>query len=120
MKEYTERVDGFQIRDVSYFGKPPADAPICFDVVKWYPEKKPHIGTVVHITEGGEWTTQEEMIAEYCYSVGFLEWNSHEPCFQFRSVGLRWFEEKPSDAVIDMILNFCAEKEKEIEGMEEL
>ena len=45
---------------------------------------------------------------------------SFEPCFQFRSVGLRLFEEKPSEAVMNMILNFCAEKEKEIEGMEEL
>ena len=113
MTEYTERVEGFQIRDVSYFGKPPIDAPIRFDVVKWFPEKKPYIGTVYRSTPIG-WTSTEELITEHCYSVGILEWNSHEPCFEFRSIGLRWLEEKPSEAVIDMILKFCEEKGKEI------
>lgn len=36
MKEYTERVEGYQIRDVLYFGKPPENAPIRFDIVKWF------------------------------------------------------------------------------------
>ena len=114
MKEYTERIEGFQIRDISYFGKPPEDAPIRFDIVKWYPEKNPYIGTVYYSTENG-WGSREEMITEHCYSVGFLEWDSHEPQFVFRSVGLRWLEEKPSEAVINMILKFCEEKEKELE-----
>jgi len=114
MTEYTERIDGFQIRDISYFGKPPVDAPIRFDIVKWFPEKKPYIGTVYRSTPIG-WTSNEELITEHCYSVATLEWNSHEPCFEFHSVGLRWLEEKPSEAVINMILKFCEEKEKEIE-----
>lgn len=118
MKEYTERVDGFQIRDVCYFGQPPINAPIEFDVVKWYAEKNPHVGTVVYNVDG-KWETREEMIREHCCSVGFLEWDPHEPQFVFRSVGLRWLEEKPSDAVIDMILKFCEEKEKEIREGEE-
>lgn len=115
MKEYTERIEGFQIRDVSYFGQPPVNAPIRFDIVKWFPEKNPHIGTVYYSTENG-WESKEEMIIEHCYSVGFLEWDKHEPQFVFRSVGLRWLEEKPSDAVIDMIMKFCKEKERELEG----
>lgn len=114
MREYTERVDGFQIRDVCYFGKPPADAPIRFDIVKWFPEENPHIGTVYHNTENG-WESTEEMITEHCYSVGILEWDSHEPQFVFRSVGLRWLEEKPSEAVIDMILKFCEKMEKDLD-----
>lgn len=114
MTEYTERVDGFQIRDVVYFGLPPADAPIQFDVVKWFPEKNPHVGTVYHSNPDGSWTAKEELISEHCCSVGFLEWDPHEPQFVFRSVGLRWLEEKPSEAVIDMILKFCEEKEKEL------
>ena len=113
MKEYTERIDGFQIRDVVYFGKPPVDAPIRFDVVKWYPEKKPYVGTVYHSTPVG-WTSTEELITEHRYSVAFLEWNEHESSFDFESVGLRWLEEKPSEAVIDAILKFCEEKGKEI------
>ena len=113
MKEYTERVDGFQIRDITYFGKPPVDAPIRFDVVKWFPEKKPHYGTVYYSTEDG-WKAKEQMITEHCYSVGRLEWGSHEPGFEFQSVGLRWLEEKPSERVADMILKFCEEMEKEL------
>lgn len=114
MKEYTDRVDGFQIRDIAYFGKPPIDAPIRFDIVKWVQEEKPHIGTVYRSTDSGDWIAKEEIITEYCYSVGMLEWNSHEPCFEFKSVGLRWLEAKPSNAVVDMILDFCNQKEKEI------
>ena len=114
MKTYTERVEGFQIRDVVYFGKPPEDAPIRFDIVKWYPEKNPYIGTVYHSTENG-WETRKEMITEHCYSVGILEWDSHEPQFVFHSVGLRWLEEKPSEAVINMILEFCEKMEKDLD-----
>lgn len=113
MTEYTGRVEGFQIRDIAYFGKPPVDAPIRFDIVKWIPEKKPYIGTVYHSTSIG-WVSTEELISEHCYSVATLEWNDHEPCFEFHSVGLRWLEEKPSEAVINMILKFCEEKGKEI------
>ena len=115
MKEYTERVEGFQIRDIIYFGKRPIDAPIRFDIVKWYQEKKPYIGTVYYSTDSGEFVAKEELRMEHCYSVGTLEWNSREPQFEFESVGLRWLEEKPSDAVIDMILNFCREMGKELE-----
>ena len=67
MKEYTERIEGFQIRDISYFGKPPVDAPVRFDIVKWFPEENPHIGTVYYSTENG-WESKEEMITEHCYS----------------------------------------------------
>lgn len=113
MTEYTERIDGFQIRDVSYFGKPPANAPIRFDIVKWFPEEEPYVGTVYHSTPTG-FVSKKELVTEHCYSVARLEWNDNEPCFEFYSVGLRWLEEKPSDAVVDMILKFCEEKEKEI------
>ena len=111
--EYTERIDGFQIRDVSYFGKPPENAPIQFDIVKWV-EEKPQMMTVFREVNG-KWTASEELVSEHCYSVGFLEWDSHEPQFVFRSVGLRWLKENPSKAVIEMILKFCEEKKKEIE-----
>ena len=74
MTEYTGRVEEFQIRDIAYFGKPPIDAPIRFDIVKWIPEKKPYIGTVYHSTSIG-WVSTEELISEHCYSVATLEWN---------------------------------------------
>lgn len=115
MKDYTDRIEGFQIRDIAYFGKPPIDAPIRFDIVKWVQEKNPHIGTVCRLTDSGNWTAKEELITEFCYSVGTLEWDSCETCFDFKSVGLRWLEAKPSNAVVDMILDFCKRKEKEID-----
>lgn len=111
--EYTERVDGYQIRDVAYFGRPPKNAPPRFDIVKWI-QHEPKLVTVLH-DEDGHWTCREEMSTEYCYSVGTLEWNAHEPCFKFSSIGLRWFEERPSDAVIDMVMAFCEKKGQELQ-----
>ena len=115
MKTYTDRVDGFQIRDVCYLCDPPKDAPIQYDVVKWVQEKEPHFGTVLHRDENGKWYSTEEWCEEYCYTVGTLEWDAHEPWFVFKSCGLRWLEAKPSEAVIDMVLQFCEEKEKELD-----
>lgn len=110
--EYTERVEGYQIRDVVYFGLPPRDAPPRYDIVKWI-QHEPKTVTAIY-NEDGHWTCREELRTEYCYSVGTLEWNAHEPQFEFSSIGLRWLEERPPDAVIDMIMRFCEEKEKEL------
>lgn len=115
MTEYTERVDGFQIRDCVYLGLPPEGIPPRFDVVKWYPEPNPHMGTVYYTdSHSGKLVSREQMITEHCYSVGVLEWNRKEGSFDFQSIGLRWIEEKPSKEVCDMILRFCEEKEVEI------
>ena len=111
MAEYTERIDGFQIRDVAYWGAPPIDAPIRYDIVKWVQTEPREVYSV----------EQRKYIksTEYCYSVGFLEYNAHEPCFEFQSVGLRWLECQPTQRVIDMILEFAEKKEKEIEERRE-
>jgi len=114
IKDYTDRLDGFQIRDVTYFGSPPVGAPPSFDVVKWKPEKNPHVETVYYTDDNGDIRHKEKLITEYCYSVGFLRWNEHESDFDFESVGLRWIEAKPSSEVCNMILWFCEEKGKEI------
>lgn len=114
MADYTERVEGFQIRDVTYFGDPPVNAPIQFDVVKWKPEENPHLCDSFRKVNG-KWVVEKKLITEYCYSVGTLKWNEHEKAFDFESVGIRWLEEKPSETVIDMILKFIEEKEKEID-----
>ena len=29
----------------------------------------------------------------YCFTIGWLEYNKKEPCFELRSVGLRWCED---------------------------
>lgn len=94
-KAYTERVNGVQIRDVIWV-RDPGKIPPKFDVVKW---------------------STDESGREYCYSIAQLEWDPHEPCFDFRSIGLRWLEDPASSdkEVIKMILDFCERVSKELE-----
>jgi len=114
---YTDRIDGFQIRDVTYFGIPPAGTPPTFDIVKWS-QYDPPIENVTVFRDGQVLTGQT--VTEGCYSVGFLEWNRHEDEFVFRSVGVRWLEEHPSNAVVQMILDFAEKKRKELAESEEM
>ena len=105
--EYTDIVDGYQIRDVTYIGLPPKDTPTTFDIVKWFdcePQKVRDLRT-----------SKLKTMTRYCYSVAFLEWDRHEGWWRFRSVGTRWLEEKPTDAVVNMVLKFCDEKAKELQ-----
>ena len=111
--EYTERLHGYQIRDVSYWGRPPENTPIQYDIVKWVDTDPTEVNQVYRDDKGCV-QVRKAISTEYCYSVAFLEWNDREPCFNFESVGLRWLEEKPPEEVIDMILDFCKKKEKEI------
>ena len=109
---YTDRIDGFQIRDVTYIGLPPKDAPPMFDIVKWEPYSQPQQAVDMR-------TGEVKTVTEYCYSVARLVWDRKESCFDFRSVGLRWLETWPGANVKDMILKFCWEKEKELSKMED-
>lgn len=104
---YTPRVDGIQITDVTYIGKPPENTPPRFDVVKWE-SSEPFESIDIR-------TGKRETHSEYCYTLGRLEWDAREGCFDFKSIGTRWLEAKPSDKVVDMILTFCREKGKELE-----
>ena len=106
-KTYTPRVDGFQVRDVVYFGRPPKSEPIKYDVVKWCKHDPP-------IEMVSAETGKLKMVEESCCSVAFLEWNDHEPGFDLHGVGIRLLESGLTQAAIDMILKFCEEKEKEI------
>jgi hypothetical protein len=103
---HTDRVDGFQIADVHYWGLPPKDTPPCYEVIQWY-EHDPW-----EVTDAR--TGEKKTVTESCYVVAFIEWNPKEPDFEFRSVGLRWLEAAPTNRVIKMILDFCEEKEKEL------
>ena len=104
---YTDIVDGYQIRDVTYIGLPPKDTPPTFDIVRWYDiEPRRAIDMM---------TGEEKTITRCCYSVAFLEWDRHEEWWQFRSVGTRWLEENPPETVVKMILEFCEEKAKELQ-----
>lgn len=99
VREYTERYKGFQIRDVSYLGEPPTDIPPTFDVVKW---------------ESCDTPIEAFEFKEYCYSVGHLEYNEREPCFEFKSCGLRWLEAHPDEDVENWIIKWCDYK---LQGM---
>lgn len=103
MREYTPIVDGFQIRDIVYIGTEPFPEDQSnlhgFDIVKWE-ECDPHEMI-------DEITNKRKVITKFCYSVGFLDWDEKESCFDFRSVGLRWLEANPTEKVIQMIIMFC-------------
>lgn len=105
---YTDRVDGFQIRDVTYIGLPPKDTPPEYDIVKWVLANPPYEAIDMR-------TGKPKIVTEYCYSVGRLIWNRKEPCFEFESIGLRWLEARPSEVIVDMVLKFAEEKTKELE-----
>lgn len=101
VREYTPIVEDIQIRDINYLScldKYPEN-PTRFDIVKW-------VNCEPFETIDGR-SGIEKTIDKYCYSIGTLEWNKHEPCFEFKSIGLRWLEAKPSNKVINMILGFC-------------
>jgi len=85
--DYTDRIDGYQIRDASFCLCDDVDerVPLEFDIVRW----QQHGPMVVRDFTTGLFRTPTES----CYSIGFLVWNPHEPCFYLKSVGLRWIEE---------------------------
>lgn len=117
---YTERVDGFQITDPTYFthnGLPLEPTPPTFDIVKWEQHKPMKVTAVNRIN--GKWVCREEISTEHCYVVAALVWDRHEWCFDFNSVGLRWLEARPTETVIQMVLDFAEKKGKEIYGQEE-
>ena len=116
---YTDRVDGFQICDPTYFthdGKPLHPTPPTFDIVKW--EQHEPIKVTAAERVDGKWVCREEISTENCYVVGWLKWDTHEVCFDFESCGLRWLEANPTEAVVQMVLDFAEKKRKEIESGE--
>ena len=109
VKEYTERYKGFQIRDVSYLGEPPTDIPPTFDVVKWEPYDTPTDDFDLFDDQRKTFKS-----TEYCYSVGQLEYNAKEPCFEFKSCGLRWLAAHPDEDVENWIIKWCDYKLQEL------
>lgn len=92
--DYTKRIEGFQIRDITYLpGYEPKEPEHRFDIVKW-------------------------LNSTYCYSVATLEWNDKTQDFEFKSIGMRWLKEDPSSYVHNLILTFTAFKRAEYLGEE--
>ena len=113
VKEYTGRYKGFQIRDVNYLGETLTDSPTIVDAVKQrYYDARQEVKTteckvVATLYEGSH-------LEECCYTVGTLEYNAKEPCFEFKSCGLRWLEAHPDEDVENWIIKWCDYKLQEL------
>ena len=82
----------FEIRDVVYFDNN-HDNKIRFDIIKWFKDEK-----------SGK---------DICFSIGFLEWNDKEPCFELQSGSLRWLEYS-TEELNQWLLKWCEMKSYEI------
>ena len=100
-------VEDFEICWPSYLSDRDPTKERRYDIVKWehFPPRK--------VIDGK--TGKEKYITESCYTVGWVYWNDHEPCFEFESCGLRWLEANPSPAVVQMVLDFCEKMTEEFE-----
>lgn len=64
-----------------------SEDPNRYELVKWYRTDEP-----VEVTD---LQTGEKKIRDlFCYVIAFLEYNDKEPCWEFRSVGLRYLEDR--------------------------
>ena len=95
----------FEIQDVTYFGEPPKNKPIEFNLVKWQ-EHEPYEVTDLK-------TGEKKISTRNCFAIGKLWWNDHEPCFEFKSYGLRYLEYR-EDGLEEWLLKWCELKEFEI------
>lgn len=48
----------------------------------------------------------------YCWSIGHLTYNTKEPCFEFKSCGLRYLQHR-EDGLEEWIIKWCELKEVE-------
>ena len=94
------RFKNFEIRKCTFVGDPPTP-----DYHKW------NFDLV-------KWEKHRESDSEYCFSIGHLEWNRREPCFEFRSCGLRYLKYR-EDGLEEWLLKWCELKEIEYRYNEE-
>ena len=113
--DYTERVDGFQIRDLTYFfpRKERETRIKNFDIVKWQSFDTPH-KTFAYNDKTKKF--EDTMVDESCYSIATLDWNEKEDDFELNPVGLRIFTSGLTQAAMDMIVRFAKEKAKELQS----
>jgi hypothetical protein len=90
------RFKNFEIRKCSFIGEPPTSDyhKWNFDVVKWADDNS------------------------HCWSIGRLEWNRKEPCFEFRSIGTRYLQYR-EDGLEEWLLKWCEMQEVGYRYMEE-
>lgn len=101
--EYTERWNDFQIVSPTYLDG--HFEPDEYRIIKWVQREEP-----VEITDLS--TNRKTMSTEYCFTIGELNWNKKEGCFDFESSGLRFFEHY-IDGLNEWIMEFCKDKQQE-------
>lgn len=110
--DYTERINGFQIRDVVYVPgyEPSTPRPQKFDIVKWYNES-----ASIDLSTG----EKAGLPVRHCYSIGQLVWDDHSKCFELHSVGMRWLEEEVPAEFCRVISAFAAFKTAEYRSLDD-
>lgn len=102
VKAYTDEWKGFQLREPQYLDG--HFEPYKFDLVKWV-DHEPY--EYLDLKTG-----EKKMLSRHCFSIGQLIWNPKEPCFEFKSCGLRYLEYR-EDGLEEWLLKWCAWKEFE-------
>lgn len=98
-KVLSMRMNEFGLQKVANFFHPDRDLfPNKIHVVKWV-NCEP---TKVYSVEKKEYTT----MTCYSYVIGQLMWNSHEPCWEFKSVGTRYLE-VGTEELNKWLMDFC-------------
>jgi hypothetical protein len=92
MRRTMMRFKQFEIRKPTFIGDGPGEEyfKYNFDLVKWADDNS------------------------YCWSIGHLEYNRKESCFEFRSVGSRYFECR-EPGLEEWVMKWCELKEIEYE-----
>lgn len=91
------RFKQFEIRKPTLIGDPPTEDyyKYNFDLIKWADDNS------------------------YCWSIGHFEYNLNEHCFDFRSVGIRYFEYR-EDGLEKWLLKWCELKDIEYRCLEDI
>lgn len=78
------RFKQFEIRKPTLLGNPPTEDyyKYNFDIVKWSDDNS------------------------HCWSIGYLRWNKKDDCFEFKSVGTRYLEDR-EDGLEEWLLKWC-------------
>ena len=100
MKKLNIRIGNIEVRQAAGFTDK-------YEVVKWstnplYGKEDEYrttngLGEIVYEKNGCKYSESCFKHPESCYVVSFIEWNSHEPCWEVREVGIRPFELEKDD-----------------------
>lgn len=97
-KVLSMRMNEFGLSKVSFFGSGKDVFPHKIHVVKWV-ECEPF---TAYSFDKKKYVT----VDKHCYVIGSLEWNDHEPCWEFSSVGTRYLEDG-TEELNKWLMDFC-------------